>query len=203
MRLLTKTLLAAAVIAATPMMASAESVFSSNSPPVKLTDAAHVDFKIVVPNVLFLQVGTGSYPNTDATVDLITFSPTAAQLGDSTVVAGTGGDLTAGQVTVKVKSNFGGNVSLTATTLGALNDGALHTITFGEITTTETGASIGALALTDGGVGTTETLNATGGIVDLSDSWTYTYNNTTFPVAGTYGGVNTRNSRATYTAVQL
>ena len=203
MRLLTKTLLAAAVIAATPMMASAESVINVNSPPVKLTDAVHVDFKIVVPNILFLQVGTGTYPLNIGTVDLITFSPSAAVLGNSTVVAGTGGDLTGGQVTVKVKSNFGGNVSLTATTLGALNDGAAHTITFGEITTTENGAGVPALALTDGGVGTTETLNATAGIVDLSDSWTYTYNNTTFPVAGTYGGINTRNSRATYTAVQL
>ena len=68
-------------------------------------------------------------------IDLITFSPTAAQLGTGTAIAGTGGDLSGGVETAAIVSNSG-NVTLNATATGALCDGAGDSINFSQITTT-------------------------------------------------------------------
>ncbi|HUI98635.1 MAG TPA: hypothetical protein VLY46_00285, partial [Usitatibacter sp.] len=56
-----------------------------------LSTTAHLDFSIVIPRFLSFRVGT-----TGATIDQITFSPSAAALGNSTPVAGTGGDAAGG-----------------------------------------------------------------------------------------------------------
>jgi hypothetical protein len=46
----------------------------------------------------------------------------------------------------------------------------------------------------------TITVAALGKIVHRDAKWAYTYLNRTIPPAGTYGGINTNNSRVTYTA---
>ena len=122
-----KTVLGAASLAL-PLMAFAESNVQTGAATAAPGATAHVDFSIVIPKILYLRVGTGSTYTTgvlssNAAVDLITFSPTAAQVGNGTAVAGTGGDLTGGVETAAVVSNSG-NVTLNATATGALGDGS-------------------------------------------------------------------------------
>ncbi len=76
-----KALLGAASLAL-PLTVSAESNVQSGAGTLNAT--AHVDFEIVIPQILYLRVGTGSSYTTGAltsnpAIDLITFSPTAAR----------------------------------------------------------------------------------------------------------------------------
>ncbi len=200
-----KALLGAASLAL-PLTVSAESNVQSGAGTLNAT--AHVDFEIVIPQILYLRVGTGSSYTTgvltsNPAVDLITFSPTAAQVGSGTALAGTGGDLTGGVETAAVVSNFG-NVTLTSTSTGALSDGAGDSISFAQITTAATAntfaTTLGAPVLSNG-AGSTVTLTAPASKVIQADAkWTFSYANTTTPPAGTYGGVNVNNSRVVYTA---
>jgi len=191
-----------------PLAASAESNVQTGAATASPGATAHVDFQITIPKVLYLRVGTGSSYTTgalvsNATVDQIQFAPTAAALGNGTPVAGTGGDLTGGVETAAVVSNSG-NVTLNATASGALSDGASNTIAFTQITTTSStltsATALPAPALTNG-VSTNVVLTAPASkIINQDAKWTYAYANTAVPAAGTYGGVNTNNSRIVYTA---
>jgi hypothetical protein len=199
-----KSVLAAAAVAA-PMLATAESNFQTGAGA--LTATAHVDFQITIPKFLFLRVGTGTGTAaggyaTLATIDPITWAPTPAQVGTG-ALAGTGGDLAGGVETAVVVAN-NGNVTLSSTTAGAMNDGAAgDTISYSTITTTAshntTGTTLLAPALADAAT-TTITLTAVGKIVQQDAKWAYTYANATTPPAGTYGGVGVNNGRVTYTA---
>ena len=178
---------------------------------------ARVDFTIIIPQSLFLRVGTSSGNTaTDGTIDSIVFTVPAANVGDGTVIAGVGGDLTAGAVTVRVYGN-GGNISLNSNTTGPLNDGvvgenipwsqinvasaalAATTPSFTNAAITHPAFNLGAA----GGAGTATTLTAVGKVVRVEGKWTYTYLNTIVPAAGTYGATVARNGRVTYTATQL
>lgn len=189
-----------------PLSVSAESNFQSGAGA--LTSTAKVDFQVTIPKVLYLRVGTGSaYPITLAsvgTVDLVSFAPTAAVVGNGTAVVGAGGDLTGGVETAAIISNSG-NVTLNATATGALSDGGTGTIAYTQITTAAT-ALTGAYTLLPApvlanGVSANVVLVAPATKVITADAkWTYSYANTTTPAAGTYGGVNVNNGRVTYTA---
>jgi len=200
-----KGILAAAAVAV-PLLCSAESNYQTGAGT--LTATAHVDFQITIPQFLFLRVGNGTGTAaggyaTNATIDEITWAPTAAQVGTG-VLAGTGGDLGGGVETAVVVSN-GGVVTFSSTTTGALSDGAVppDTISFGTIITTAshntTGTTLAAPALADGAT-TTITLTPVAKVVQQDAKWAYTYANATSPAAGTYGGVNVNNGRVVYTA---
>lgn len=200
-----KGILAAAAVAV-PLLCSAESNYQTGAST--LTATAHVDFQITIPQFLFLRVGNGTGTAaggyaTNATIDPITWAPTAAQVGTG-VLAGTGGDLGGGVETAVVVSN-GGVVTFSSTTTGALSDGAVppDTISFGTITTTAThnttATTLAAPALADGAT-TTITLTPVAKVVQQDAKWAYTYANATSPAAGTYGGVNVNNGRVVYTA---
>ncbi|MBS0377773.1 MAG: hypothetical protein JSS29_04745 [Proteobacteria bacterium] len=197
--------LVAATALLIPQYSSAESNYQTGT--TALTATAHVDFQITIPKFLFLRVGTGTGTAagnfaTVATVDQITWAPTAAQVGNGTALTGTGGDLTGGTETAVVVAN-NGNVTLSSTTTGPLSDGAGDTISYALITTTAahntTTTTLAAPALANGAT-TTVTLTAVNKIVQQDAKWTYSYANTVTPPAGTYGGVNTNGSRVTYTA---
>jgi hypothetical protein len=201
-----KTLLGTAALTL-PLVASAASTYTTGA--ANLSAAAQVDFSVVIPKILYLRVGTGSTYTTGAlttvnTVDLITFSPAAGTVGNSTAVAGTGGDLTGGVETAAVLSNSG-NVTLVATATGALSDGAGDTIPFTQITTA---AAVNTASYTllpapvlSNGTSSTVTLTAPAAkIINADAKWTFSYANSVTPPGGTYGGVNTNNSRVTYTA---
>ena len=194
--------IAITALTALSFAANAESTFQSTTGSGALNATARVDFRINIPRILFLQVGTGTLFGNNAAVDLIEFSVPAADVGNGTAVAATSasGDLGNGVVTARVRGN-GGNVGLTATTGGALSNGAGGTISFGQITTTSNNASFGAPVLVDGAASGTVTVAANGlGIVNQDAQWTYAYENDNVVPGGTYGGVSLNNGRVTYTA---
>ena len=203
--------LIATAAAAVPLIGNAASSVQTGAGA--LTATAQVQFQIVIPQVLYLRVGTGSSYTTgvlanNATVDSIVFSPTTGQLAAGGAVSGTGGDPAFGSTgaeTAAVIGN-GGTVTLNATTPGAMNDGAGDTINWSSITTASTtlttGTALPAPVLANG-ASATLTLNATSKTVYEDAKWTYTYNITagTLPVAGTYGGATaSQNGTVTYTA---
>jgi hypothetical protein len=124
-------------------------------------------------------------------------------VGSGTTLTGTGGDLTGGVVTASVRGN-NGQVTLTATTTGALTNGGTGTIPWSQITTTPTALTSATplpaptLPLTGASAAVNAALAA--GITNQDARWTYRYLNTATPQAGTYGGVNVRNGRVVYTA---
>lgn len=202
MRLLTKTLLAAAILSATPMLAQAESQFVSGTGNA----TARLDFQITVPRILFLRVGTGTNFATNPTINLISFDVPGATMGSGTSVAATATscDLGNGAVTARVLGN-GGTVTLTSATLGALSNGAGNSISYSQIETAVTtlagvpGAAMPHPTLADTGTPSVS-LPATLGVVNRGATWTYSYANDNVVAPGTYGGVGVNNGRVTYTA---
>lgn len=201
-----KSLLAVTAVTV-PLLAHAESNIVNGAATAAPGAQAHVDFQITIPKILYLRVGTGSaYATTlanNATVDLVQFAPAVGSVGNSVAVAGTGGDLTGGVETAAVVSNSG-NVTLNATSLGALSDGAGDTIAFTEVktaSTTLTSATALPAPVLANGASANVVLTAPATKIIVQDAkWTYTYANTTNPPAGTYGGANVNNGRVTYTA---
>jgi hypothetical protein len=190
--------LSAALLA--PALVHAESNFQTGAGALSAT--ARVDFAITIPRILFLRVGTGTLYADNGAIDVITFDVAPNQIGSGTPVAATAGsgDLGNGAVTAVVRGNAG-DVTLSATTLGALGNGSGDSIDWTEITTTPssltTGTVLAAPTLVNG-ASANVTLSAVGGIVNQDARWTYAYANSGVVPAGTYGGVN--NGRVTYTA---
>jgi hypothetical protein len=179
--------------------------------------SARLDFTIIIPQVLFLRVGTSSgNAATDATINGIVYTVPGANVGDASVITGVGGDLTAGAVTVRVYGN-GGNISLNSNTTGPLNSGAVgENIAWSQISVAAAALTTGTTGFTNaaithpafntgasGGAGTATTLTATAKVVRVEGKWTYTYLNANAAAAGTYGGTVAKNGRVTYTATQL
>lgn len=194
------------VAATAPLLGHAESNFNTGAgSPLRAT--AHMDFLVTIPKFIFLRVGTGTGTaaggwGVNGKIDLITFAPAAAKVGNGVAVAGTGGDLGGGVETAVVVANHG-NVTLSSTTLGKLNDGAGDTISYATIITTAskltTAQVLPAPSLVDGATHSI-VVAAAAKIVRRDAKWAYTYTNATKPPAGIYGGVNTNDGRVTYTA---
>ena len=152
---------------------------------------ARLNFRVTIAEYIEFRVGSPG-----AAVDEIQFSPSLADIQAPNVVSGSGGDLTGGEVTVRLLSNTSNAVTVTAynpSTTG-LWDGGTEYINYANIITTESGA--GGLTppiLTNAG-GNSTTLAA--GPNDINTAWTYTYEHTTGPepLPGTYTG------QVTYTA---
>jgi hypothetical protein len=200
-----------------PAWAESQFVSPATSTAGSNTATAKLDFTIIIPQVLFLRVGTSSgNAATDTTVDSIVYTVPGANVGDASVIAGVGGDLTAGAVTVRAYGN-GGNISLNSATTGPLTTGtAGEVIPWSQIsvasaalsgtTTGFTNAAITHPAFNTGatgGAGTATTLTATNKVVRVEGKWTYTYLNANAVAAGTYGATIAKNGRVTYTATQL
>ena len=202
-----KTLLGAAALTL-PVMVNAASNVVTGAGTISAT--ASVDFSVVIPQVLYLRVGTGSayaaVPSVlanNATIDTITFSPVAGTVGNGTAVAGTGGDLTGGVETAAIVSNFG-SVTLVATATGALSDGAGDTIPYTQITTTAsalTSATPLPAPVLSNTTSNTVTLTAPASKMITEDAkWTFSYANAVTVPAGTYGATVANNGQITYTA---
>jgi hypothetical protein len=165
-----------------------------------LSAAANLDFQIKIPGILRFRVGSDG-----AGIDLIEFNPTAANLGNNTPLAGTGGDLTGGQVTVELFSNAG-QITITPTNNSGgngLDNGLGDNISYDEILTASSDAAVLPVPVLSDTGGTTSQPPPTSGnrVTNLAESWTYTYANTAVYPEGTYGGVNAQGGRVTYTAV--
>ena len=202
----TNLVLKAAVLVAlaAPMLANAESAFTTGA-GTPITASAKLDFQIVIPKILFLQVGTGTSMAANATVNQIAFSVPAANVGDGSVISATAGsgDLGNGIVTARVIGN-NGTVTFTSTTLGALGNGSGDTISYGQIATVAAANTSAVIlahpALADAATTTVTLTPAAGKVLSRDAKWTYTYTNAAVVAPGTYGGVNANNSRVTYTA---
>lgn len=198
MNLLKASLLATA-LASTPLVVHAESDFVDGAGDA----SARLDFRVTIPRVLFLQVGTDAAGS--AGVDLIQFSPSASALGTGPV-SGTGGPANDGSVTAKVLGNNGA-IQLTATAAGTgLGNGNGDFIPFSEIDTVSVPIASGGLPLPApelvNGASAPVTLNPTSGkVVDLQARWTFSFANSAVYAPGTYGGQNTNGGRVVYTAV--
>ncbi|MEQ1517047.1 MAG: hypothetical protein ABL931_11220 [Usitatibacteraceae bacterium] len=207
---LSKSLVALAVIAATstPMLANAES--STQTGAGALTATSRLDFRITIPKVLFLRVGTGGLfgAAANATIDLIDFTVPVASVGNGTPVAGTGGDLGAGAVTALLRSNAG-VVTLTANTTGALTNATTDTIPWSEIAIANSNLVTPAFANTFPHLAALPLTGASANfapapvakVTNVGSTWTFSYRNTNTVPAGTYGP--TANGRVTYTASVL
>ncbi|WP_213952726.1 MULTISPECIES: hypothetical protein [unclassified Variovorax] len=223
-----KKLLLASALAAllVPLAAQAEStVTNSLTAAAPAPASARLDFRITIPKVLFLQVGTGAAAPLAAlgTINKIEFDVPAGNVGNGTAVAPTtGGDLLGGTgVTVRVYSNTGSRVDLTSTTTGPMTAGGAASVPWSDIAVTTaslatptagysniaiphpaftTGASGGtsaAVALTGAGGG------SPAGLVRREGSWVFAYANTAALPAGVYGDTAANNGRVTYTATAV
>ncbi len=185
-----------------PMGAHAESAVNSGAGA--LSAAARLDFRVIIPKVLFLQVGTGTMMATNTGINLIEFNVPAGSAGNGTAIAAsTGGDVSPGVVTARIRSN-GGTITLVTATTGALSNGT-DTLAFSQIGASAAAGTTGNLfdapALTNGSV--SAPVPVTGGsITDRDALWTFSYLNAALVPPGTYGGTAT-NGRVTYTASVL
>ena len=195
---LNKTLISAAIVAslAYSQGSFADTVIVNGAAalPGGTGAAVDLDFVINIPAFLSFRVGAAGAKST------VTFSPTVADvLAPTAGMAGTGGDLGTGRVTVEIRGN-GGSVQITETTSGAtgLSNGT-STISWVQIISTDTGAgTITPPVLSDNSSNTSAVAVTSTGVVDRTSEWTYTYNNpAAVPASGTYTGT------ATYTAVAL
>jgi hypothetical protein len=195
---------AVALALAAPMLASAESNFTTGAGS-PITANARLDFQITIPKILFLQVGTGTNMAANATINQIAFTVPAANVGDASVINATAGsgDLGNGTVTARVIGN-NGNITFTSQTLGALGNGSGDTISYAQIATAvavnTSATALAHPALADAATTTVTLIPAAGKVINRDAKWTYTYLNSAVVAPGTYGGVNANNSRVTYTA---
>jgi hypothetical protein len=157
------------------------------------TASVNLNFSLVVPKFLCLQVGS-----TGATVNTISFNPTAAQVGTGVNVSGTGGDLGGGAVTVLAQGNTGtglgtlvySTTNAAGTPLAALTDGT-RTISWSTIKVSSTGSALitHPATLTDASASPVTISAALPTVFNVSATWTYSWNDATvvYP-ASTYAG---------------
>ncbi|MBD3893143.1 hypothetical protein [Hydrogenophaga sp.] len=194
--LILKSTLIAALAA--PMLVSAESqlVVGAGSATARL------DFRIIIPRVLFLGVGTGAATlGNNATIDMVTFdySTNPAALGTGAAAA----VITGNVVPVRVLGN-NGQITLSASTTGALVnvDTPAYTIPWSEISATSSLAQLPSpvIPLTGPGAASNVVLSSGTRITDRSANWTFAFANTALLPPGIYGATAANNGRITYTA---
>jgi hypothetical protein len=184
-----KTLLAVAVMGAAMGTAQAESNIATGAGA--LSASARLNFRVTIPRVLYLRVGSGTDFTPSATIDEVLFTATSANIASGTAIAGTPAN-----TAVRVLSTAGSNVSLTATgAAGGLVNGA-NSIAWSRITGSSSNAALPHPAIGNGVAGAVSTLTATAGVVNQSANWSFNYANATTDIyqAGDYTG------QVTYTA---
>jgi hypothetical protein len=181
---------ALALALATPLLASAESQLTIGAGSA----AANLDFRVVVPRVLFLAVGTGAASLADnATIDTVTFDYTTNPAAVGTGAAA--GSITGNVVPVRVLGN-NGVIALASTNTGDLGNGAGDTIPWSQITAVSSDAT-NFDSPAPSGASVNLGLSSGTRITSRTANWTFSYANTEVVAPGTYG---TTNGRVTYTA---
>jgi len=186
---------AVALALAAPLLASAESQLIVGAAPAA---AARLDFRVIIPRVLFLGVGTGSDTlANNGNVDQLTFDYTG-----SPADVGSGTPSTGQNVNVRVRGN-NGQISLAAATTGALTNAATpaDTIPWSQISVSSSLPALPSpvIPATGSGAGSNVLISSGTKVTDRSAVWTYSYANSAVVAPGTYG-TSTGNGRVTYTA---
>ena len=165
--------------------AQAESRFTSGPATSALSASASLDFRVIVPRVLFVSIGSASNMADNTTIDRVDFNVPAGDVGTGNITAATSGS-GAYPVTARVMSN-GNAVSFTATgSAGGLTSGA-QSIPWSQIAPLSGGA-LPHPAIGSGTAGVATTLTASGGVVDKSATWNFSYSNSSPLAAGNYNG---------------
>jgi hypothetical protein len=176
----------------TPAIVMAEA--ASDSGAGALFAAARLNLRVTIPRFLYFRVGQSS-----GTGDQITFAPLDTEIGDSTSIAGTGGDAAGGSgASVAVRGN-GGQITITESNdggVGGLGTG-VGNISLSEITVTSSNGALDTPTLSDGGGNTSTPTLSGGNVTSRTADWTYAYDNTTTPESGDY------DAEITYTASSL
>ena len=150
-----------------------------------LSASARLEFRVVVPRLLFLSVGTATAMADNTTVDQIAFNVPQNAVGNAVPVAASSGT-GAYPVTARVVG-LGSSVSLTATgSAGGLTDGT-KSIPWSQIAASSSG-TLPHPAIGDGGAGVATNLAAIAGVVDKTATWTFNYANTLPLASGSYAG---------------
>lgn len=171
------------------LSAQAESDINSGAAP-GLNAAARLDFRLTVPRMIFLRIGTGTNFADNATINRVTFTVTPANVGSGIAVLGVP---SAGAIQARVLSN-GGNVTFTARgVLGGLASGA-RLIPWSQVVPSALGGALPHPAIGNGVAGAASDLVPVGGVVNQIATYTFNYANGTPMASGTYNG------RVTYTA---
>jgi hypothetical protein len=168
-----------------PLLASAESQFTTGAGDA----AAKLDFRVIIPRVLFLAVGTGSAGlATNNTVDRLDFDYSA-----NGADVGSGTDSAQQSINVGVRGNNGQIVVAAVGTNGGLVNAATpaDTIPWTEIVATSDNATNFDVPAV--GASASPLLNSAK-VTERSTTWKYAYSNTNIAAAGTYNGT------VTYTA---
>lgn len=192
------TRIAVAVAFSAPVAAVAGSDITTGV-ATPLTATVNLDFRIVIPKFVFLQVGSGTLLVDNAAIDTVLWTPTIAQLGTGPIAA------SSGTVTARVIGNNGA-ITVTNTTPGALSNGAGDTIAYTEISATSTDFAhppFAASGVTATPTVTVPNVGASGKVTDRTATWTFSWANASVIPAGTYGdaaGLGANNSRVIYTA---
>jgi hypothetical protein len=177
----------ALVLGATAPVALAASNFATGNSGT-LTTSVNLNFSITIPRFILLRVGSA------ASVNTLTYAPTVNDLLNSSGVLPSGGDTGAGNtdVTVRVVGNGGSNVTLTAVTSAPNLVSGGNAIPWTTLTPSSPTGAITAPPFNSGST----VLTPSGGVVNQSGSWRYTWANpaNTVYAAGTYTGT------VTYTA---
>ncbi len=183
---------ALAVALATPLLASAESQLVTGAGVA----SARLDFRVVIPRVLFLAVGTGAAGLALATnpgVDTVTFDYTTNPAALGTGAAA--GAITGNVVPVRVLGN-NGVIALASSNTGALTNATGDSIPWSQITATSSDATNFA---SPAPAGASVNLGLSSGtrVTSRTANWTFSYANLATVPPGTYG---TTTGRVTYTA---
>ena len=133
----------------------------ATGPSGTLTTSVNLNFSITIPGFVFLRVGSA------ASVNTLSYAPTAAQIVNSTGVLATGGDTGAGNsdVTVQVIGNGGSSITLTALTGAASLISGANSIPWTTLTATSPTGSIAAPPFNSGST----VLTPSGGVVNQRD----------------------------------
>ncbi|HEY9143860.1 MAG: hypothetical protein CL625_03380 [Arenimonas sp.] len=173
------------LIAMTPALADSEFDTGNGA----LSASADLDFEIVIPRFLYLQVGSAGTIVDEVSFDLSGVASIAdvdANIGTGSPVAG---DSTVG---VRLVSNAG-DVDLEAVGSGTGLSNGSEIIPWSQIT--GTAATGGATGLDVPVVGAAAiTIPASDGVVNRTDTWSFEYANDNLVAGGTYTGT------VTYTA---
>lgn len=186
--------------AASLIMPSPTTGYNNGQIPGK-TASVNLNFNLSIPSFLLLQIGS-----TGLTINTISFNPTAAQVGQGVAIAGTGGDVGGGAVTVLAQGNTGsgpGNLVYSTTTsagapLAALTDGT-RTIAWSTIKVNSIGSPSLAhpVTLTDASGSPVIVTSALPTVFNVSATWTYSWND-----GGTVNPASTYTGRVAYSLSQ-
>jgi len=125
---LTKIALAVALATPVAAMAGSDITTGAGSP---LTATVNLDFRIIIPKFVFLQVGTGTLLADNAAIDVVEWTPLVNQVGTGPLAANGAG------VTARIIGNNGA-ITVNSNTPGALSNGAGDTIPYTDITAAST-----------------------------------------------------------------